>query len=233
MDYNSQNHPLVPGEFFHIYNKGNDGKKLFYQERNHAYFLNKFDHYLSDYLDVYTFCLMSNHFHFLVKLKGLEEIIEAAKREGLKFEQRFTKSWRFSKSEIVEGDYDKLAEYHKVGLIVSEKFRRLFLSYSKSINKQEGMEGSLFRKLFRRKRVSTDNYFKQLVYYIHNNPVHHGFVDKMEDWHWSSYNLISNGKRSKLKKEEVVGWFEGKEAYDDFHSVRQDLGKIDDLIIED
>lgn len=47
--------------------------------------------------------------------------------------------------------------------------------------------GSLFEHPFRRKRVETEDYFKELVLYIHNNPVKHGHCRKPIDYHWSRY----------------------------------------------
>ncbi len=65
--------PFVSDHFYHIYNRANtDTDKLFYQERNYAYFLEKFEQYLSDSLEVWAYCLMPNHFHFLVKVKNID-----------------------------------------------------------------------------------------------------------------------------------------------------------------
>jgi hypothetical protein len=43
MDLNA---PLLPEKFYHIYNRGINGEDLFKQERNYAYFLNKYANYL-------------------------------------------------------------------------------------------------------------------------------------------------------------------------------------------
>ncbi len=60
------------GNFYHIYNRANSNKeKLFIQDKNYQYFLSQFDGYLGGYLEVWAYCLIPNHFHFLVRVKGL------------------------------------------------------------------------------------------------------------------------------------------------------------------
>ncbi len=66
--------PLIPDRFFHIYNHGNNDRNIFFKEDNFKYFLNKFALYLLDYVDVYAYCLMINHFHMLIKLKPKKSI---------------------------------------------------------------------------------------------------------------------------------------------------------------
>ena len=63
---------LQPGSYYHIYNRVNNSEKIFYQERNYRYFLRKFDYYLTNYLDLFAFVLMPNHFHFLVRTRRLQ-----------------------------------------------------------------------------------------------------------------------------------------------------------------
>lgn len=57
------------GGIYHIYNKAIGKEKLFPREENYAYFLEKYHHYLNDKLETLAFCLIPNHFHFLVKTK--------------------------------------------------------------------------------------------------------------------------------------------------------------------
>ncbi len=71
---------------------------------------------------------------------------------------------------------------------------------------------------------------KYLVYYIHHNPVKHGFVEDMIEYTWSSYLTVSSPKKTNLKRDDVINWFEDVENYQYFHKVEQDLEKIKDLI---
>jgi REP element-mobilizing transposase RayT len=59
---------LSPGNYYHIYNRGNNGEPLFFEEENYIYFLKLYDKYISPIAETYAWCLMKNHFHFLVYL---------------------------------------------------------------------------------------------------------------------------------------------------------------------
>ena len=74
---------LLPNHFFHIFNRGINGQKIFYTEENYAYFLKKYAKKTKAYLDTYAYCLLPNHFHFLVKVKSIDAILLAAKEEYL------------------------------------------------------------------------------------------------------------------------------------------------------
>ncbi len=60
--------PLLEGNYYHVYNRANNREKLFYHEDNYGYFLNKFKEYLSEFVELYSFCLIPNHFHLLIKV---------------------------------------------------------------------------------------------------------------------------------------------------------------------
>ncbi len=53
---------------YHIYNRGINGAPIFKSEENKRYFLSLFDKYLKDKISVLAFCLMDNHYHFLVEI---------------------------------------------------------------------------------------------------------------------------------------------------------------------
>jgi REP element-mobilizing transposase RayT len=65
--------PLLSDRFYHIYNRGNDGEKLFYTEENYRYFMHKYHCLLAPFLDTYAYCLIPNHFHFLIKTRESED----------------------------------------------------------------------------------------------------------------------------------------------------------------
>ncbi len=52
--------------YYHIYNQGNNRKKIFFEQENYLFFLSKAQKLLQPELTVIAYCLMPNHFHFLV-----------------------------------------------------------------------------------------------------------------------------------------------------------------------
>ncbi len=60
--------PLELGKFYHVFNRGNNKEKIFFKEENYRYFLKTFDQCLSSHVETYAYCLMPNHFHFLIRI---------------------------------------------------------------------------------------------------------------------------------------------------------------------
>ncbi len=202
--------PLQEGMYYHIYNRGNDQSNIFFNESNYSHFLKKYDAYLSGHLETYAFSLLPNHFHLLVRVKSKNDILKDRSFPSFQNLESLT-----------------------IGEIVSEFFRRFFMSYSKSINKQENRTGSLFQKNFRRKHVDNDAYLTQVIYYIHNQLAHHGFNEKNDqNYKWNSYQRILNDRSSHLMKQEVLHWFGGKQSFISYHQSQQDLSTIKDLLID-
>ena len=107
------------------------------------------------------------------------------------------------------------------------------LSYAKSINQQESRTGSLFQKYFRRQAVTDGSYFTRLVWYIHNNAVHHGIYGNLETYPWSTYRRMLADTPSKLMKEGVLTWFGGRDNYVAFHRENAaDTSAIEPLLLE-
>jgi len=198
--------PILHGNYYHIYNRGNNGIDVFLQNENYYHFLNLYAKYIEPIAETYAWCLLKNHFHLLVRIKEKSEI---------------------NKDELSYSTIEK----PKV-IDPSRQFSHLFNAYTQAINKRHNRTGSLFETTFERKIVTSERYFQQLIFYIHNNPVHHGFVEKPDDWLFSSYGLIPNQKSSKLKKQEVLNWFGGIDNYQSFHLTDQNLESINDLIFE-
>ena len=63
--------PIVVNEFYHIYNRGYDKKIIFKNENDYFRFLNTILRYQKEYqtITLYSYCLLPNHFHFLIKDK--------------------------------------------------------------------------------------------------------------------------------------------------------------------
>lgn len=45
---------------------GNNSQKIFYSTENYVYFLQKIQNEIKPYCDILAYCLMPNHFHFMI-----------------------------------------------------------------------------------------------------------------------------------------------------------------------
>jgi REP element-mobilizing transposase RayT len=185
--------PLQYGTTYHIYNRGNNHESVFFEDRNYRYFLQLYAKYIEAAADTYSYCLLPNHFHFLVRIKSVEEQRQRARDETL----RVSETLRVLKP--------------------SQQFGNLFNAYTKAINKAYERTGSLFQNPFGRKPVDSDVYFVWLITYIHQNPQKHGMVDDFRTWTYSSYHAHRSDKPTRLKREDVLAWFGGVEAFQAYH----------------
>jgi putative transposase len=202
---------LLEGEYYHIYNRGNNRENIFFSKENYRYFLSKYDKYLSPYLDTYAYCLLPNHFHLLVRVKSEKEfVVQASEGRSSTFTSTAYDKSGTSGTAVFQGGTKVLTD---ISDIISELFRRFFTSYAKSINKQEGRVGSLFQKNFKRKIISKEKYFRSVVHYIHANPQTHGICTDFKEYPYSSYQRMLMEMPSKLKKQELFDWFESKENF--------------------
>lgn len=161
--------PFEEGGYYHIYNRGNNRDPIFSSDRNREFFYRRMMRYLSPYVDIEAWVFMGNHFHLLVRVKEIDHgFVKAVSKEKSKEAGRF------------------LAK-HTIHPFLIDQFKRWLNSYAKAYNKEQGRTGSLFQKRFRRIRLLDMNYVAHVKEYIHQNPVHHGFVEDAADWRWGSF----------------------------------------------
>ena len=67
--------PLKNGLYYHIYNRGINSDILFKENSNYEHFLRLYDTHINPIAETYAWCLMKNHFHFLVRIKEVEELV--------------------------------------------------------------------------------------------------------------------------------------------------------------
>jgi len=66
---------LRPDAFYHVYNRANGNELLFKNSGNYTYFLKKYKKYIHPIGATFAYCLIPNHFHFLIQIKTEKEII--------------------------------------------------------------------------------------------------------------------------------------------------------------
>ena len=157
-------------QIYHVYNRGNNKQRIFFDEANYHYFLQKVKTHLVPFCDILGYSLMPNHFHFLIHAN--EVSIKRYKRMKNPFKKKR------SKGRV------------KMNLF-SYGLKQLLSSYAKGINQRYARTGSLFQQNTKMKKTSSD-YFLQdyslcCFVYIHNNPKWAGLVDSAEKYKFSSY----------------------------------------------
>ena len=61
---------LGAGECYHLYNRGNNRGRVFFERENYLFFLRRLREHLLPALDVIAYCLMPTHYHLLVHVKA-------------------------------------------------------------------------------------------------------------------------------------------------------------------
>lgn len=207
---------LLPESNYHVYNRANGSEKLFRSAENYRYFLQKYQEYISPVANTFCYCLMPNHFHFLIRVKPERELVEFfAKKsaQGGKSLTGFETLSGIKKEKALSG-------------FLSLQFSHLFNSYTQALNKQLNRRGGLFMRPFKRKQVSNQEYLYKLVHYIHYNPVEAGFSASPAAWPYSSYPSFLNDELNSPEKTEVIRWFEGKHNFIHAHSELPEVTNI-------
>jgi len=188
--------PLIPGKTYHVFSRAVGAEKLFREPTNYHFFLSRLDKHLSPVAHTLAYCLLPNHFHCMFRIK--EEALIAAHYKEVKKKVAF--------SPELAPDF------------IMERVSNLLNSYTKAVNKKYHRKGSLFIDYCRRVEIETEPQFGATIFYIHKNPVHHGYCKKIEDWYWSSYHSYVSNLPGNLCIKDALEWFGGLKGFLDYHS---------------
>lgn len=228
---------IIRENYYHIYNHGNAGEKIFRCTDDYNRFLKLMDKYILSVADIFAWVLMPNHFHFLVRIKSGKEIGYYLQHKDPQNEE----AHKFKTTGFVDAARTANADTGRYGEIIpgkiptpSKHFSHMFNAYTKYYNKKYRRRGSLFEKNYRRKEITNPIYFKNLVIYIHNNPVYHGFCDYPVEYPWSSYLTCISVKHTNLARTEILGWFDEVGNFKSVHEqyLRNPIIDTDELFEE-
>ncbi len=187
---------------YHVYNRAVGKELLFTELRNYDFFLQRYFKYLHTYADTFAYCLLSNHFHLLVRIKSEGEIAKLVCERSDAFQQS-----------VVSDSEDKIS----CTKVIGKQFHGLFTSYAKAFNVQENRRGGLFIRPFKRKEVDNEAYLSYLIFYIHANITRHGLKKEYTNYKWSSYQEILSDLPTKICREKVLDWYGGKDRFIEYH----------------
>ncbi len=241
---------MIQGNYYHIFNRGNNHCNLFEKPAEFEHFLWLYDKYISPVADTLAWVLMRNHFHLLVYLK--KDVVYKYSIETLNRISPDKIWYEDHKWETVDADLSAFAEPDNVEMKMIDNtavfnavkskdvdriklkspvpyrhFSHLFNAYSRYLQIRIGRTGNLFERPFKRKLVDNDEYLKRVILYIHQNPVHHGFCTHPLEYSWSNYISCVSKKPTKLKRDEILQLFNGTENFEYQHAQEINIGEIE------
>lgn len=190
------------GHLYHIYNRGNNSQKIFFNRENSLFFLKKIKQYISPYSDIIAWVLMPNHFHLMVYVKSVVIDVANFNTETL--------TW----SESLSIKPTKLRSFNdSIGIMLR--------TYARAIQKQEQYVGSLFQEhtkaaCLTKPEVNSfswfyedyelqsnpinnpEDYVNACFQYIHENPVSARLSSRAVDWEFSSAPDYFKNRAGKL-----------------------------------
>jgi len=184
--------------YFHLYNRGCNRDLIFFKDEHYHLLLRKIkDNYQRFKLRMIAFCLMQNHYHFLMGTP-IEE-----PSEGRVINLSLNKNFFLRPSE---------------GSIAISKFmQRIFNGYVQAVNFDMQRKGTLFESRYKSIWISKEEYLLQLVRYIHVNPVLAGLCVNPEDWEFSNCQEWLGLRKGTLFDQNFFGtYFQTFEQYRDF-----------------
>ena len=185
---------LESGNFYHIFNRGNNSQMIFFNQNNYIFFLKKINEYLSPFASIIAWCLMPNHFHLVIYLKNSHILI---KSDGITRMRTINQSIGIllrSYTRAIqkqEGQTGSLFQKHtKAKPLVDEiKIEPAYWNtmFGTQINIAEGK-----------------SYLQTCIEYVNLNPVYSDFVSEAEDWEFSSYRDYQGLRNSSILDYEIA-----------------------------
>ena len=170
-------------------------------------------------VDVITYVVMDNHFHLCVKIPEREGEVpesEILRRVGVLYgkDRRDALERRLAGCREEGDDAAADAELAKLRSRMGDlsEFMKTFKQrVSQWYNSNYGHEGTLWGGRFKSVLVEDGRYLRNLVAYIHGNPIRAGLVARAADYEWSAPGAAAKGDIRARKGLSLLGveWGEG------------------------
>ncbi len=173
---------FIANHLYHIYNQGNNRQPIFFNHGNYLYFLEKIKSHVAPYCHIMAWCLMPNHFHFLI---GTDERSTMIKQIGSVKTTALGNGFRVMESSYCRGvnrqqkrSGSLFRQHTKAKCLTEEAF---------DFAAEPFMSAPDFLNI----------YPAVCFHYIHQNPVKARLVSSDVEWEFSSlrdYWGLRNGK---------------------------------------
>ncbi len=159
---------------YHVYNQGNNQQQLFYTEDDYKRFLKLFSSYVLPYADVLAWCLIPNHYHFMLSVK--ENCVQV-------------KQGNIILDSVSNGFRNLSAAYAHAYNKAHQKSGSVFRPKTKSKNLTDDQTAMSYLNCF---------------YYIHQNAWRHGIVSHVALWKYSSYHFYAGTRKQSICNMELA-----------------------------
>lgn len=196
--------PLINGNFYHIFNRGNDKRDIFKGHNDYQRFIKTIFYYHfqdvrvkfsifnksrinlitpitdSKLVDIICYCLMPNHFHLLIRQRQSNGI--------------------------------------------SAFLGNISNSYTKYFNAKYKRSGSLLQGTFKSVAIESDEQLIHVSRYVHLNPIVSRICPNINLYKWSSYHEYKYGQRF-CEVSEILSFFNSTSTYESFLEDQIDYGQ--------
>jgi hypothetical protein len=201
--------PFLPECFYHIVCKSIDGIKLFREDMDYHVFLQRFQQFTAPLFDVWSYCLLTNHTHHIVKIKSSLAIVENIK----KMEDKTQAMKSFLSDQNNEQFFDAMIE---------RQMNSFLVSVANYTNNKYNRKGGLFQKPFRRIKIADDIHLQQAIIYVHANAQKHNLVKDFKEHAYNSYSATVNNNPAFIDTKNLVEFFGGMQKFKSIHKSQVD-----------
>ena len=162
---------------YHVYNRGNNGQQLFFTPEHYQHFLRLVRQHLTPCANVLAYCLMPNHFHFLLHPTAAGTQPTATSTS--------------TTTQPISRAIGKLLSSYSQGL-------------NQQLGRQGGLFQPKTKGKQLDTPFCEATYAATCLHYIHQNPVRAGLANGLNDWPYSSYRDYA-GLRSGTLCDQLLG----------------------------
>ena len=166
---------FLGGHYYHIYNRGSNRELIFRESENYKFLLSRVKDYSSRFkIAVIAYCLMPNHYHFLLRQDGLDSISLFIQRTFNSYSKAFNKAYQRTGT-LLEGPFKSIhieKENHLIHLcryihrnpleagLVTNLDDWLYSNYLEWVGKRAG---TLYDEKFVREQFTNPDEYKEFV----------------------------------------------------------------------
>lgn len=184
-------------QHYHILFRSIDGIPLFKTENEYFFFLEKWKRFTDPVFSTWAYSMLDNHAHFIIKVKQLEEVLEAL--NALPTE---------AKTKIIR-QFMKTNDASLIGPVIQRQINSFMVSYANTYNHIGERKGGLFQRPFRRSIIESEAHLQHAIVYVHANVQRHGLLRDFRTHPHHSYHAILQKDSTFIDAEAVLHFFGG------------------------